>query len=65
MDDKKNQENEQLELFIKEWEEFALQRKMECNGEKYERTYFQPEYKDMRKIWQMNDKQKGDWDLYK
>jgi len=65
MDNKKDKVNEQLELFIKEWEEFALQRKMECNGEKYKRTYFQPGYEELRKIWQMTDKQKGDWDVYK
>lgn len=65
MDATNDAKHEQLELFIKEWEEEALKRKIECDGKKYKRTYFQPGYDEMRKIWQLSDKQKSDWDLYK
>jgi len=65
MDKNSNEENEQLELFIREWEEVSEERASQCNGSKYKRKYNYPTPKQMKKIWAAGNNWKSDFDIYR
>ena len=60
-----SKENPMLELFIREWEELAWKRSMQCAGKKYTRKYPYPSSNIVRKAFGAGPNWPVDYELYK
>lgn len=66
LDDSKDEQNDRLEQFIREWEEVSWERQSICKGTNYTRTHKRASKDEMEEIWGIpRRKVEADYDLYK